>query len=674
MRFLKTNTATRVTVGPFLDKADGVTPETGLTVTSCKLTLMVDDGGVPTLVLDTNPTASGGNNDMVHVTGDDAGFYDLELTAANLNYVGRAMLALTDAATHCPVFHEFMILPANIYDSIVGGSDVLDVSVTQWLGTAAATPTVAGVPEVDVTHIGGTAVTAAAGIPEVKVASVATGAITAGAIAADAIGASELAADAVTEIQSGLATAAELAKVPKSDGTASWNATALAAIQSEANDALVAYDPPTKAELDSAVAPLALEATLGTPADTDLATDIANIDGKIGLPDSSLAADVASIASGVNNQFVAGYGATIGDTGNDTTHVHLPDLTFGDDEINDLLLLIFDDSAVESHIRWIEDWVAATKLATVAALPFTPQNSTDTYWILAKRRDTAPTGASIRSAVGLASANLDTQLAAIDDAIDTEVAAILTDTNELQTDWTNGGRLDLLIDAIKAKTDNLPASPAATGDIPSAATIADAVWDEAATGHTDAGKAGEQLWTDLDAVLVDTGTTLQGELDGIQADTEDIQSRLPAALVSGRIDASVGAMAADVLTAAATASSFGTEIATAVWASATRTLSALGFTLGASDLAADTIGASELAADAITEIVNAVLTTAMTESYNTDGAAPTLAQALFLCMQRLTEFAISGTTITVKKLDGSTTAYTLTLDDADSPTSSTRAS
>jgi hypothetical protein len=49
-----------------------------------------------------------------------------------------------------------------------------------------------------------------------------------------------------------LATAAELAKVPKSDGSASWNATALAAIQSEANDALVAYDPPTNAELTTA--------------------------------------------------------------------------------------------------------------------------------------------------------------------------------------------------------------------------------------------------------------------------------------------------------------------------------------------------------------------------------------------------------------------------------------
>lgn len=34
----------------------------------------------------------------------------------------------------------------------------------------------------------------------------------------------------------------------------------------------------------------------------------------------------------------------------------------------------------------------------------------------------------------------------------------------------------------------------------------------------------------VDDILVDTGTTLQAELDGIQADTEDIQTRLPAAL------------------------------------------------------------------------------------------------------------------------------------------------
>lgn len=156
MRFLKTNTATRVTVGPFLDETDAVTPQTGLTVTNEKLTLVVDDGGVPTLVLDTAPTASGGNNDMVHITGDDAGWYDLELTAANLNYVGRAVLSLTDAANHLPVWHEFIILPAVVYDSLVGGSDLLDVSVTQFAGSA---------------------ITSAAGIPEVKVQSIASAAV-----------------------------------------------------------------------------------------------------------------------------------------------------------------------------------------------------------------------------------------------------------------------------------------------------------------------------------------------------------------------------------------------------------------------------------------------------------------------------------------------------------------
>ena len=38
-------------------------------------------------------------------------------------------------------------------------------------------------------------------------------------------------------------------------------------------------------------------------------------------------------------------------------------------------------------------------------------------------------------------------------AKDDEIDYILADTNELQTDWANGGRLDLLIDAIKYKTD-----------------------------------------------------------------------------------------------------------------------------------------------------------------------------------------------------------------------------
>lgn len=52
-----------------------------------------------------------------------------------------------------------------------------------------------------------------------------------------------------------------------------------------------------------------------------------------------------------------------------------------------------------------------------------------------------------------------------------------------------------------------------SGSGANAADIADAVWDELSTGHTGAGKAGAQLWTDIDAILADTN-----ELQGNQAD------------------------------------------------------------------------------------------------------------------------------------------------------------
>lgn len=130
MRFLRSNTATRVTVGPFYDKTTGTTPEVALTATNEKITFVVDDGGVPTLVIDANATASGGNNDFVHITNDDAGYYDLELTATQTNYVGRAVLSITYETDHLPVFHEFMIVPANVYDSFFG-TDLLDVNAEQ---------------------------------------------------------------------------------------------------------------------------------------------------------------------------------------------------------------------------------------------------------------------------------------------------------------------------------------------------------------------------------------------------------------------------------------------------------------------------------------------------------------------------------------------------------------
>lgn len=59
--------------------------------------------------------------------------------------------------------------------------------------------------------------------------------------------------------------------------------------------------------------------------------------------------------------------------------------------------------------------------------------------------------------------------------------------------------------------------------------------------------------TDVGRVLgtAQTAGDLKASMNTLQADTDDIQTRLPAALVGGRMDSSVGAMAANVLTAAA---------------------------------------------------------------------------------------------------------------------------
>ncbi len=63
---------------------------------------------------------------------------------------------------------------------------------------------------------------------------------------------------------------------------------------------------------------------------------------------------------------------------------------------------------------------------------------------------------------------------------------------------------------------------------------------------------------------------------------------------------------------------------------------------------------------------------AMTEAYATDGAAPTPIQALYMILQSIMEVSISGTTMTIKKLDRSTTAMTVTLNDGTNPTARTR--
>lgn len=82
----------------------------------------------------------------------------------------------------------------------------------------------------------------------------------------------------------------------------------------------------------------------------------------------------------------------------------------------------------------------------------------------------------------------------------------------------------------------------------------------------DTGEAGID-WGNIKSPLTNnslSGTTIMTATN-IETDTQDIQARLPAALVSGRIDASIGAAAANTITASALATDAVSEIADGVW-------------------------------------------------------------------------------------------------------------
>ena len=160
---------------------------------------------------------------------------------------------------------------------------------------------------------------------------------------------------------------------------------------------------------------------------------------------------------------------------------------------------------------------------------------------------------------------------------------------------------------------------------------------------------------DLDIITGASGVNLltatQASIDAIEADTNELQTDW---VDGGRLDLIQDIIAVDTTT----------DIP-ALIATAQADLDTITGSDGATLATAQGNYAPAKVAD--------ILTTALTEAYAADGAAPTLTQAVMLILQHLSESSISSTTKTVKKLDGSTSAATFTLDDATTPTSITRA-
>lgn len=154
--WLKQSTAVDVSLGPFVDATDGVTAETGLTISQADIRLKKNGG------------AFAQTNNATGASHDENGYYEVPLDATDTNTLGILRVSVSESGA-LPVWRDFMVVPANVWDSFFG-ADKLQVHADE----------------------------------------ITAGLITAAAIATGAIDADAIAADAVTEIQSGLATSAAL--------------------------------------------------------------------------------------------------------------------------------------------------------------------------------------------------------------------------------------------------------------------------------------------------------------------------------------------------------------------------------------------------------------------------------------------------------------------------------
>lgn len=186
--YLKQSTASQeVPLGYFVDSTDGNTEETGLTIANTDV--KVWKTGATTLA---NKNSGG----ATHISN---GIYYATLDATDTDTLGPLVL-FVHVAGALAVRLECCVLAANVFDSLIGGGDLLQVDVSQVGGTAQTAGDIIG----DTNDI-------QARLP----AALVSGRIDAsvGAMAANTLTASAVAADAVTELQAGLATSAALATV-----------------------------------------------------------------------------------------------------------------------------------------------------------------------------------------------------------------------------------------------------------------------------------------------------------------------------------------------------------------------------------------------------------------------------------------------------------------------------
>ncbi len=159
-------------------------------------------------------------------------------------------------------------------------------------------------------------------------------------------------------------------------------------------------------------------------------------------------------------------------------------------------------------------------------------------------------GLATAAALATVDTVVDTILAATEDidtrttGMETTVNNIVADTNELQTDWANGGRLDVILDA-RASQASVDTVYGIVGDIlVDTGTTLPATLATLATAANLATVAG-YLDTEIAAILEDTGTTIPAQISAL--------NNLSSANVLTQINAALDTAISELSAAAPTA-------------------------------------------------------------------------------------------------------------------------
>lgn len=131
LQILKSDTQIKIVIGPAVSVVDGFTPITTLALSTAD--------NAELLKHDAASTTDISGNTFAAITGVD-GYYNLTITAAQLDTEGMLTIAINDTSLCYPIKHEFMVVNANVYDSLysAASTDYLQTDVTQISANATA--------------------------------------------------------------------------------------------------------------------------------------------------------------------------------------------------------------------------------------------------------------------------------------------------------------------------------------------------------------------------------------------------------------------------------------------------------------------------------------------------------------------------------------------------------